>query len=88
VTGEWRRLHTVELCYLYSSPNIIRVIKSRRMRWAGHVVRMVIGEVRRRFWLGELMERNPMKDLGVDGRIILQRIGFTDWIDLAQDRKS
>jgi len=49
---------------------------------------MVIGEVRRRFWLGELMERNPMKDLGVDGRIILQRIGFTDWIDLAQDRKS
>jgi hypothetical protein len=40
VTGEWRRLHTKELYALYSSPNIIRVIKSRRLRWAGHVARM------------------------------------------------
>jgi hypothetical protein len=40
VTGEWRRLHNKELYALYSSPNIIRVIKSRRLRWAGHVVRM------------------------------------------------
>jgi hypothetical protein len=44
VTGEWRRLHNKELYALYSSPNIIRVIKSRRLRWAGHVAR--IGERR------------------------------------------
>ena len=40
VTGDWRRLHNEEINVLYSSPNIVRVIKSRRMRWAGHVARM------------------------------------------------
>jgi hypothetical protein len=40
VTGEWRTFHNEELCDLYSSPSIIRIIKSRRMRWAGHVARM------------------------------------------------
>ena len=40
VTGEWRKLHNEELNFLYSSPNIVRVIKSRRTRWAGHVVYM------------------------------------------------
>ena len=46
VTGEWRKLHNEELNKLHSSPNIVRVIKSRRMRWAGHVER-VGGEERR-----------------------------------------
>ena len=40
VTGEWRKLHNEELNYLYSLPNIVWVVKSRRMRWAGHVARM------------------------------------------------
>jgi hypothetical protein len=44
VTGEWRKLHNEELNGLYSLPNIVRVIKSRRLKWAGHVAR--VGEVR------------------------------------------
>jgi hypothetical protein len=40
ITGEWGKLHNEELNYMYSSSNIVRVIKSRRMRWAGHVARM------------------------------------------------
>ena len=71
VTGEWRRLHNEELNNLYSSPNIVRVIKSRRLRWAGHVARM--GEERGRIgsWWGNRRERDHWGDLGVDGWIIL-----------------
>jgi hypothetical protein len=54
VTGEWRKLHDEELCDLYSSPSIIRIIKSRRMRWAGHVARM--GEKRNAY---RLLVGNP-----------------------------
>ena len=60
VTGEWRRLQNEELNDLYSSPNIVRVIKSRRMRWAGHVARM--GEERGVYWVlvGKLEGNIPL----------------------------
>jgi len=71
VTGEWRRLHNEELNDLYCSPNIVRVIKSKRMRWAGHVARM--GEERgcTGSWWGNRREGDHWGDLGVDGPIIL-----------------
>ena len=72
VTGEWRKLHNEELNDLYSSPNIVRVIKSRRMRWAGHVARMGRGEVYTGLWWGNLKERDHLGDPGIDGRIILR----------------
>jgi hypothetical protein len=59
VRGEWRKLHNEELNDLYSSPNIIRVIKSRIMRWAGHVAH--VGEVYTGFWWGNLRERSTWK---------------------------
>jgi hypothetical protein len=78
VTGEWRRLHNEELIDPYSSPNIVRVIKLRRMRWAKHVARMGRGEVRIGFWSGNLRGGDHWGDPGVDGRIILRRI-FGKW---------
>jgi hypothetical protein len=74
ITGELRRLHNEELNDLYSPPNIIRVIKSRRMRWVGHVARMAKGEVHTGSLLGKLMERDHLEDPGVDGSIILRWI--------------
>jgi hypothetical protein len=64
-------LHNEELSGLYSVPNIVRVIKSRRMAWAGHVARMRKREVCTGFWWGNLGERDHWGDPGVDGRIIL-----------------
>jgi hypothetical protein len=92
VTGGWRKLHNEELRDLYSSPSIIRIMKSRRMRWAGHVVRM--GEKRNayRLLVGKPEGKRPLGrprrrwvnyikmnllEIGRDG---------VDWIDLAQDR--
>jgi len=71
VTVEWRRLHNEELNDLYCSPNIVRVIKSRRMRRAGHVT--CVGEERGciEYWWGNLREGDHWGDLGVDGWIIL-----------------
>jgi hypothetical protein len=60
VTGEWRRLHE-QLHDLYSSPNILRVINSRRMRWVGHVARTGRGEVHAGFWWGNLREGDHLE---------------------------
>jgi hypothetical protein len=72
VTGKWRKLHNEKLNDRYSLPNLVRVIKSRRMRWAGHVARMGEGRGITGFWLGNLRERDRWEDPGVDGKIILE----------------
>jgi hypothetical protein len=91
VTGDWRKLHNEELHSLYSSPNIIRMIKSRRIRWAGHVARMgnmtacriLVGKPEGKRPLGRLRCRSVdnikmhLRERGWDGM---------HWIDLAQDR--
>jgi hypothetical protein len=92
VTGEWRRLHNKELYALYSSPNIIWGIKSRRLRWAGHVARM--GE--RRGAYRALVEKpegrrplgRPRRRWEDNIKMDLGEVGWRGiyWIDLAQDR--
>jgi hypothetical protein len=93
VTGERRKLHNEELHSLYSSPDIIKQVKSRRMRWAGRVARM--GEERKvyKVWVGKPERRRPLgrpRHRWEDGiRIDLRDIGLgggVDWIRLAQDR--
>jgi len=77
VTGGWRKIHNKELNDLYSS-NIFRVIKLRRMRWAGHVAQMGREEVYAGFWWGIMKEIDHLEDPGVDGRIKLRQI-FGKW---------
>jgi hypothetical protein len=92
VTGVSRKLHNEELHNLYSSPNIIRMIKSRRMRWAEHVSRM--GEKRNayRILVGNPEGKRPLgrpRRRWMDNiKMNLREIGWDggDWIDLAQDR--
>jgi hypothetical protein len=60
VTGEWRKLHNEELSDLYSLPNIVRVVKSRRMSWAGHVARILEGRVVHRVLVGKPEEKRPL----------------------------
>jgi hypothetical protein len=91
VTGEWRKLHNEELHNLYSSPDIIRQVKSRRMRWARHVARM--GEDRKvyKVLVGKPEGKRPLerpRRRWEDGvRMDLKEIGLGGgWIQLAQDR--
>jgi len=92
VMGEWRRLHNEELNDLYSSPNIVRVIKSRRLRWAGHVARMGEEGGVYRVLVGKPEGKRPLarpRRRWVDNiRMDLQEVGcgYVDWIGLAHDR--
>jgi hypothetical protein len=86
VTGEWRRLHNEELNDLYSSPNVIRMIKSRIIRWAGHVAHMEEGRGAYRIMVGDLREGDHLEDPGVDGdddiKMDLQEVGWGAWTGL------
>ena len=92
VTGEWRKLHNEELNDLYSPPNIVRMIKSRRMTWAGHVARM--GERRGiyRVLVGKHEGKRPLgrprRRWEDNNKMDLQDVGCGDmgWLELAQDR--
>jgi hypothetical protein len=92
VTGGWRKLHNEELHNLYSSPSIIRMIKSRKMRWAGPVAQL--GEKRNAYRIlrGKPEGNRPLgrpRRRWVDNiKMDLREIGWhgMDWIDLAYDR--
>jgi len=92
VTGECRKLHNDELNCLYPSPNILRVIKSRRIRWVGHVARMGEGRGVYTVFMGKHEGKRPMgKPRGIwedNIKMDLEEVGCggMDWIELAGDR--
>ena len=92
VTGEWRKLHNEELNDLYSSPNIVRLIKSRRMRLAGHVARVEEGRGVHKVLVGKPEGKRPVgrpRSRWEDNiKMDLQEVGkgCGDWMELAQDR--
>jgi hypothetical protein len=92
VTGEWRKLHNKELYALYSSPNIIRLIKSRRPRWAGHVARMGERGGAYRALVGKPEGGRPLgrprRRWEDNIKMDLREVGWgrMDLINLAQDR--
>jgi len=85
---EWRKLHNEELSDLYSSSNIVRVIKSKRMRWAGHVARMEERIGVYRVLVGKPEGKRPRRRWEDNINMDLQELGCggVDWIDLAQER--
>ena len=92
VTGEWRKLHNEELNDIYSSSNIVQVIKSRRMRWAGHVACVGDSKAVYRVVMGRSEGKRPLgrpRRRWVDNiKMNIQEVGWVgvDWLELTQDR--
>ena len=91
-TGEWRKLHNAELHALYSSPNIIRSLKSRRLRWAGHVAHMGQSKNAYRVLVGKPEGKRPLgrprRRWEDNIKMDLREVGCDpgEWINLAEDR--
>jgi hypothetical protein len=74
MAGKWKRLHNEKLHSSYISSNITRIVKSRKMRWVGHVARLEKREIHTMFWVEDLKGRDYSESLAVDGRAILKLV--------------